>query len=76
MSKEFLVSTGNFCVHSLNLKERKSRVHREFPGKLESSGLSREILGRGIGRGRAVTGYVCVYMCIYIYMYICIYTYT
>ena len=35
---------------NLNIKGWNSHVHREFPGKLESSNLSREIHSREIGR--------------------------
>ena len=39
-----------FCFKQhLNIQGRNSHVHREFPGKLEASNLSREILSREIG---------------------------
>ena len=35
---------------NLNVKGWNSHVHREFPGNVESTHLSREILSREIGR--------------------------
>ena len=36
--------------HNLNLKGWNFQAHREFPGKFESSNVSRDNVSRGIGR--------------------------
>ena len=52
-----------------NIKGWNSHVHRKFPGKLESSDLSRETLSREMGRMPDIHGPMHTF--IYIYIYIC-----
>ena len=44
------ISEGFTQAYSLNLKGWNSHVHRGFPGKLESSNLSRDNVSKEIGR--------------------------
>ena len=60
----FCMTTANLCTkildfrglwlkHNLNLKGWNSQAHREFPGNLESTNLSREMFSREIGRSKS-----------------------
>ena len=60
--------------HNLDLKGWNSQVHREVPGKFESSNVSRDNVSRGIGRTwlHTMSAYAAGYKSTAVYMSGCV----